>query len=458
MTKKPWIRLAGVALALVATSAAAQQAVVRKWDVVIDGAAHSTDAYFAMSTDGFGNTYMTGNTRYKEADYYANGIEARTVKVDKFGVVQWSNAYAGTGAEGAEGVAIDNDVRGNVIIAANDYETTVGTGATPAATIIKYDADGNSQWVQTYPNLVAKTLKVDATGASYLAGMIPTGAYQAAECVLVRYSADGVPEWERRLPGTTPDGASGAIALAVMPDDGVAISCGTKINSGVSGLQTAVFDADGSAVWQARHEDAGRDATPRAMLIDDAGNLVIAGKSTRDYLVTKFSPTGAKLWSTIYDGGLSKFDYINDLALDNVGNVIVTGAVNGQGYLYTQVGTVKFSGANGSVQWASRYGTGMFNEGSSVRVDGNGNVLVLAASNNGQVLLKYTAGGTLSWSYVEPAGNRQLTTGLMGSAAIGLDARGCFVVAGTTTNPQVSRYVNNDLLLIKYCLGEQSCS
>lgn len=455
--KKTLAALSGCALMLCSLGVAAQQTVTRKWELVVDGAAHSTDTWSGLSTDGFGNSHMTGNTRFAERSYYYDGIEARTVKVDRFGAVAWSAAHAGAGVLGAEGMGLDNDVRGNVLVAANDYLALLANGSmSMQSAVIKYDASGLVQWVRNYAGFWTKAIKVNAAGASYVAGLLQSAG--VTQCMVAKYSAAGVLEWTKVLPGTPYDSTAIPVAVAVTRDGGAAVSCGTRISGGVAGQQVAVYGATGALVWQGRHEVAGVQSTTRQLLLDDNGNLVVLGQANfGDFLLTKWSPTGAKLWAATYDGGQSRSDEPNDMALDNAGNVYVTGSVNGSGVLFGQTATLKFAGANGSLQWASAYGTGIYNAGKGLRVDGSGNVLVLAMNSTSQVLLKYNAAGGLSWADIVPAGTRQVVAGAGMTVGIAIDATGCFVISGATTSPQVGAYANNDLVLIKYCLGAQSC-
>ena len=115
------------------------------------------------------------------------------------------------------------------------------------------------------------------------------------------------------------------------------------------------------------------------------GPLVSAGSF--DIFVAKYSASGVHQWSKRFGSGT--FDSANRVAVDNVGNVFVTGYFRG---------TVDFGGGPlvcaglddafllklspaGVYQWAKRFGATGYDEAGPVAVDGSGNVVVSGGFN-----------------------------------------------------------------------------
>src|SRR5204863_7952942 len=94
--------------------------------------------------------------------------------------------------------------------------------------------------------------------------------------------------------------------------------------------------------------DGGKGGIVAAESINAAGNA--------DVRVLKFSgANGALLWQRGYDSGFH--DYVNDIAVDGAGDVVVAGAsLNAAGN--TDVRVLKVSGASGAIRWQQSYDGG----------------------------------------------------------------------------------------------------
>jgi hypothetical protein len=109
-------------------------------------------------------------------------------------------------------------------------------------------------------------------------------------------------------------------------------------------------------VWTNTYDGTGHGSDYiKAMVLDTAGNAYVTGSSFNgvnyDWVTIKYSPEGSPLWTRSYDGAPQLNDYAVSLAVDNSGNVYVTGssALNGS---QTAIVVVKYSNL-GDFQWAS---------------------------------------------------------------------------------------------------------
>jgi hypothetical protein len=185
--------------------------------------------------------------------------------------------------------------------------------------------------------------------------------------------------------------------------------------------------------------------------VDFGGGPLTAGGYGHDIFVVKYSSAGGHVWSKSLgasNGYLRESG--NAVAVDGVGDVVVTGSFDGPadfggGVLSCAGGTdvfvAKFSGASGAHLWSRQAGSAGWNDaGRGVAVDGAGNVLVTGTAAGGAnfgggplsgtdldvFVVKYNAAGGHVWS-------RSFgSAGVVDSgAAVGVDAAGNALVTGS---------------------------
>ena len=145
----------------------------------------------------------------------------------------------------------------------------------------------------------------------------------------------------------------------------------------------------------------------QSLVVDQAGNTFVADSvhdgSSWDFLVAKYGPDGALIWSTRVDSPSvgAQQDWPTALALDSFGNVFVTGYSSGNPG-GTDLLTAKVNSL-GLQQWAVLHnGVGNPEEwGRAIAVDSAGSVFVAGERNsnaNDFLIVKYGPGGALQWS------------------------------------------------------------
>jgi hypothetical protein len=215
--------------------------------------------------------------------------------------------------------------------------------------------------------------------------------------------------------------------------------------------------AQPALAWQRAYNgppDQGDEAV--SIAVDTAGNSYVTGSAfgignTFDIVTIKYSPTGQQLWVQTYSGTANDNDQGKKLVLDDSANVYVIGYSKNSG-TQSDITTIKYNTA-GVQQWARLY-NGAFNgpdEGASIAVDNNGNVFVTGYETTAtlsyfdMVTIMYNAGGTQQWVDIYNGAGSANDVGV----DIVNDGAGNTYVVGTSDTMYMSA-PNNDIVLLKY--------
>jgi hypothetical protein len=319
----------------------------------------------------------------------------------------WVRRYNGTGNDADRGEAIAVDGSRNVYV--TGYSTGSGTGFDYAT--VKYLPNGDSGWVRRYNGSgdsidIGLAIAVDNSGNAHVTGY-SVGSGTGRDYATIKYYPDGDAAWVRRYNGPG-NGYDGAWAIAV-DDSGNVYVTGCSVGSGTGfDYATVKYDPNGEELWVTRYNGAGNktDVTS-AIAVDDLGNVYVTGWSwgsgtEHDYVTIKHYPDGDTAWVRRYDGPAGLTDQANDIAIDGSGNVCVTGLSDGGGTSYDYA-TIKYD-RFGNEAWVRRYnGPGnSFDRAWAIAVDGSNNVHVTGNAWSDETYwdyatIKYDLNGTQLW-------------------------------------------------------------
>jgi hypothetical protein len=223
---------------------------------------------------------------------------------------------------------------------------------------------------------------------------------------LAKYGASGVHLWSRRF-GEVTDDYGRSIVVNNSGDVVAAGSCSgyvdfgdgnqTFTSTGRDGFVAKYSGVNGNYLWAKRfggiYDDDAYDVA-----VDSTGNVFVTGQfmetadfgggpltsaGLQDIFIVKYSASGAHLWSKRLGGVDSEYGY--GIAVDNSGNVMVTGRFSGPvdlgGGTLTSAGAydiflAKYSGVNGAHLWSKRLGSTGYDYANGIAVDSNGNVIM----------------------------------------------------------------------------------
>ena len=371
----------------------------KQWLARFAGPDDDADFANAIAVDGSGNVYVTGI-----AWGYGDDSDYGTIKYNSSGEEQWVGRYAGPAHSLDTAMAIAVDGAGNVYVTGRS--PGVGTGYDYAT--IKYSASGQEEWVARYngpgnSDDAARAIAVDAAGNVYVTGQ-SFGAGTYFDYATIKYNPDGQEQWVARYngPGNDTDVAYG---IAVDGSGNVYVT-GASVGSGTDfDYATIKYNSSGQEQWVARYNEPVNDSDgANAVAIDGLGNVYVTGYSTGsgtgyDYATIKYSASGQQQWVARYNGPANDHDGAIAIAVDGSGNMYVTGYSTGLGTDYDYA-TVKYS-ASGQEEWVARYnGTGNGGDVAyAIAVDGLGNVYVAGSSfglgtTTDYTTIKYVQAGT----------------------------------------------------------------
>jgi hypothetical protein len=373
---------------------------------------------------------------------------------------QWVRRYtAGPSSSHNAGYATSLRGDGSVVVAGPSVAPTTDYDFVTLA----YAADGTPLWTNRYDGPahatdLAYNVATSGSGEVWVAGSSMRYAtnYELTDVAVVKYASNGVPLWTNRYNSFDTNGASpSALAVDAAGNAYVALSSAYWSGSGYGGtpVEDAIikYDPQGNTVWtkhflySAPYSDGGVHGV-KAMALDGAGNLLVAGENALGTSIVKYSGDGTALWTN--SDSLMFMNGLTLLSVDRQGSPILTVELTTGSPASTYV--VMKRSADGASLWTNTL-TGPLYDGGDVPqtvLDPAGNVFLLgatagAASPGSYQVMKMSSAGVPLWT------NQNIVLGptncMIGTAAV--DSAGNLYLTGRVPSP-ANGYA--DVLVFKY--------
>jgi hypothetical protein len=233
---------------------------------------------------------------------------------------------------------------------------------------------------------------------------------------------------------------------------------------------TVKYYPNGNVAWVERYNGPG-NAGDRAYAIatDDLGNVYVTGRSTGsgtylDFATIKYYSNGDTAWIRRFNGPADSTDEARDIAVDESGNVYVTGFSYGSVTDYDYL-TVKYY-PDGDTAWLRRYnGTGNHDDRAyAVSPDDGGNVYVFGQSKGigtdfDYVTIKYDSEGDTLWvrRYNGPGNDYDRASAMVVDHSSNVYVTGWTLSAGTSRDyATIKYYPNGDTAWVRIYDGAAS--
>lgn len=375
--------------------------------------------YSVVAVDGAGNQSGTSAT-----------LALNTPQCPSSG--PWAKRFGGSSGDQVLDVA--TDTAGNIVVVGSFKSTANFGGANLTSPggmdvfVAKYSPSGAHLWSKRFGSNgdeVAQTVAVDGTGAVFVAGYFASasidlggGAHANAlpgvwDGFVAKYSSTGQHLWSSTFGGVNQDSVEGldvdssgnVVVTGLFKGTGIDFA-GSMLSSIWGGPDTFIVKlsgVDGAGIW-AKNIACGGPDLGNSVAIDEQDNVFVAGQffgtanfgggalttaGMNDVYLAKYSASGGFLWAKRF--GAANDDLGSSVAVDGGGNVAITGVFYGSvsfggGSLTNpsnatgDIFVAKFTG-NGAHIWSKSFGDGYPDYGNAIAADADGNVLVTGTFN-----------------------------------------------------------------------------
>jgi len=368
------------------------------WTARYNGTGNSFDEVSSITADGNGNVYVTGNSLG-----IGTGKDYATVKYSPAGFQQWVTRYNGPNNSTDVAASIAVDGFGNVYVTGESGESNTFSDAVS----IKYNSAGDSIWATVYNgpgnNIdIALSMTVDSFGNVYVTGY--SSDEISADYVTIKYNSSGDSIWTAKYSGSEYSNDK-AFSIAVDGSANVYVTGKSSLYNGPSDYATIKYNSAGIQQWAARYNGPGisSEDKARSIAVDNSGNVYVTGESMFNGVTTiKYNSEGEQQWVKIHG---NVYDLVSSISLDDSGNVYITGTSIDITGMTSDFKTIKYN-ASGVQLWDARYnGQGNGSDiASSISLDNSGNIYVTGASYGGAGIsfdyatIKYNTSGEQLWA------------------------------------------------------------
>jgi uncharacterized delta-60 repeat protein len=282
------------------------------WQDTIDNG--QEDYAEAVAVDNSNNIIVTGYcTIGGDYDYF-------TVKYDANGTILWQDTLDNNGLyDIARGVAVDN--ANNIIV--TGY---CDVGGDCVYFTVKYDSNGTIIWADTLdsgPLDSAFGVAIDNVNNIIVTGYTSTGVNN--DYFTVKYDSNGTIIWQDTIDNHQFDQAYG---VAVDNANNIIVTGCSGESLDDYDFFTVKYDSNGTILWCDTFDNNDHDDVAYGVAVDNTNNIYITGHSLElsgdyDYVTMKYDSSGTILWYDTLDNGDD--DIAHAIAVDNAHNIIVAG-------------------------------------------------------------------------------------------------------------------------------------
>ncbi len=397
----------------------------------------------------------TGNVFVAASDQHNQPRRITTIKYSSSGEVQWKVIDDNDYYSSSYGIDIVVDKVGNSYVAGVGYSNTAHelflSKYNSLGELQWRSENGRVRYVYTSSNILA----VDNLGNSYIVGCSFVSDSITAG-ILVKYNSSGTEDWAVKdyQAGYTGTQFKG---VAIDSTGNIYINAWNYISyreSFVDDFNVIKYSKTGGYIWQRPYNREERKYhSPNTILADNVGNIVLSGYSYSqdsdfDLTTVKYNSSGTEVWADNYDSPVNVSDDApNASTTDAVGNVYVTGYCR-TATTRMDMQTIKYNTA-GVLQWVARYnGPGnYFDQANDIVVDGMGNVYITGYSANENInsdftTIKYNSAGVQQWiATYNGTGNSEDI-----AWAMAFDQAGNIIITGSS----IGNGTGYDIVTIKY--------
>jgi uncharacterized delta-60 repeat protein len=217
------------------------------WSTQYNGPGNGEDIPTALAVDSSGNAFITGSSFGG-----GSGLDFATIKYNSSGAQQWVARFNGPANWNDKPSAVALDPAGNVFVTGS----ATAFGGAMDYTTLKYNGNGSLLWRATYngpanADDIATALAVDNGGNAYITGR-SLGWGSAQDYATIKYNNNGQQQWVTRYNGDA-NGDDTAVGIGVNNASGNVYVTGSSLGFGtVADFATVKYNNNGQQQWVAR--------------------------------------------------------------------------------------------------------------------------------------------------------------------------------------------------------------
>lgn len=311
------------------------------------------------------------------------------------------------------GIVLDNN--GDACVVGEAFN-----GVNNSLVVGKVSVDGEVIWTKIfdYDSQLKRSIKggigVDAQNNIYITGhqiKSSENSNDISDLFLMKISSSGELLWTKIYNSGFNDKMD-FNGILVRPSGEVIIAAMqyNTLNPNYNDLLFVKYSADGSLVWE-KNVDGGNYEFLRSVTMDANENIYAAFQiynynevSPNSIGAAKLNSSGDLQWYKVFPWEKTKFLFsnINDLAVNEQGEVFIIGHMNTPVNNDFDLLTVKYDG-NGNLLWSQIFNSGSTDYCASIVPDKNGSVVVTSNSFDPSIsgyysnVIKYNSIGELQW-------------------------------------------------------------
>ncbi len=434
------------------------------WEKTYDSGKDGLEVPNSMTTDASGNVYITGIA------WSGNSVDFLTIKYNSNGAEQWHRTENPAGGESwNEATAIVTDNEGNILVSGYspnaegwlNYHT------------VKYSSDGSKLWEKAYnykstdpenpadvTNSVPRAITTDGDGNIYVTGTFDIFLNRIGT---IKYNPEGQQQWVETYRNETEATTGWQIAFK---NNNLYVAGSHSGGFSEDGTVLLSYKADGSRNWARETADL-IDIDNASMIFDKEDHIILSANGMTPGAEEWEQDVAARAYKYSDDGNLlgkSAFVISTNTGMATMGQMAGTGTDDeGNVYFsvnsyYTDKGSVfetvksKFATSAPSTEWNAVYSNLGTKDAAMLNSFGDnlGNTFSTGSYysysdgmlNNNYFLVKHNAEGNVAWDAVFTAENGNAAEGIIaGADAIG-NSYVC-LLPGAEQNPR-------ELKVIKY--------
>jgi len=306
-----------ILIIIVATAAAQSQRTL----LHLHGAGnHVSESAHAQAIDADGNIVITGTAANDSGSYVL------TQKYSPSGTLLWTRTLKNN--LNGKGNDLETDQHSNIYVVARTSDT-VGYSE---VRVIKYGPTGKVQWMTSFPDTMAYwgypcKIDLDNDENIYVAGRMNNNNLH-----VLKYSNSGQLLWHRRFPPTVSYWTwKGRTSMIVDNNGDVYIAGGIHYGNSNTRLSVAKYSSSGNLLWVAQDNgDMQWMDDANDLALDQQGNVYVTGREeyhqqANNFATLKYDPNGNLIWKKTYNNPSSGGDDPYDVMISADGSVYVTG-------------------------------------------------------------------------------------------------------------------------------------